>query len=67
MNVVKLLLVDLVNENVDDMIRIIRLMNEKNKQLMIQIIESLDSDPPLPINNSKIAIAKFSLNRQSEQ
>ncbi len=31
LNTIKLLLVDLVNEHVEDMIRVIRQMNEKNK------------------------------------
>ncbi|CDW91838.1 UNKNOWN [Stylonychia lemnae] len=69
LNAIKLLIVELVNVYVNDMIRIIRQMGEKNKQLMIELIESLDHNPPVPINKSKIALAKQqqfqNLSRQS--
>jgi hypothetical protein len=35
-----------VNSYVDDTIRIIGGMNEKNKQLMVDLIENLDANPP---------------------
>eukprot|EP00347_Sterkiella_histriomuscorum_P007065 403350385 len=64
LNAIKLLIVELVNVYVDDMIRVIRLMNERDKQMMIDLIEGLDQNPPIPFNKSKIAFAKQFLGNQ---
>lgn len=47
LNSIKLVIIELVNNHVDDMIRIILLMSEKNKQMMVNLIENLDNDPPV--------------------
>ena len=44
---IKLLMVELVNTHVEDMIRIVRAMSsDKTRQLMVDLIESLDREPP---------------------
>lgn len=56
---IKLLMVELVNTHVEDMIRIVRAMSsDKTRQLMVDLIESLDREPPKQIQRSRIAQAK---------
>jgi hypothetical protein len=47
-NAIKLLIIELVNVHVDDMIKIIERMSNKNKGILVDIIENLDTNPPVP-------------------